>query len=210
MRETAEALAQAIADSGFPAFLEHGLAGRPILSHRRFQAAVAGCPKACSQPQIQDFGVIGVAAIEISADLCDGCLRCVNACREEAVAVSERIPAIHRARCIGCGDCVRACPSQALTLGARSYQTLAGGKLGRHPRLADRVAATPALTEVVGLLDRALTAHMERGKPGERLAALVEREGPQALLDAAPPSAAAPLGGAEPAEGIDPANWCAD
>ena len=148
MRETAEALAQAIADSGFPAFLEHGLAGRPILSHHRFQAAVAGCPKACSQPQIQDFGVIGVAAIEISADLCDGCLRCVNACREEAVAVSERIPAIHRA----------------------------------------------------------LTAHMERGKPGERLAALVEREGPQALLDAGRPPAAAPLGGA----GLYPANWCAD
>jgi hypothetical protein len=46
VRQTAEALAQAIGDAGLPAFLEQGLAGRPILSHHRFQAAVSGCPNA--------------------------------------------------------------------------------------------------------------------------------------------------------------------
>ena len=63
--------------------------------------------------------------------------------------------------------------AEALALGARSYQTLVGGKLGRHPRLADRVAATSALTGVAALLDRALNAMMERGKPGERLGTLL-------------------------------------
>ena len=181
VREVAEAVARRIADSGFPDYLERGMAGRPILSHHRFQAAVSGCPNACSQPQIQDFGVIGAAAINISPDLCDGCLRCVKACREGAMRVNDRTPAINGGLCIECGDCARACPTEALTLGAAGYRILAGGRLGRHPRLASEVARVAGPGEVVEVLARALRALMEKGKPGERLAALIERAGPGAL-----------------------------
>ncbi len=174
-REVAEGLVDRIVASGFPLFLEQGLAGRSILSHHRFHVAVAGCPNACSQQQIRDFGVIGVAAIEVGADLCDGCLRCAKACREAAIAVQDRTPIIADAACIKCADCVRACPTGALRSGACAYRVLAGGRLGRRPRLADEVAAPRASAEVAELLDRALRLLMDNGRPGERLAALMER-----------------------------------
>jgi len=174
VRETAEALADRIAQSGFPSFLERGTAGRPILSHHRFQAAVAGCPNACSQPQIQDFGVIGTAAVTVRSNLCNDCSQCVKACREGAVSLSQGAPIIDTSLCIECGDCARACPTGALALGETRYVIVAGGKLGRHPRLAKRVGGESQVAAVLETLDRALAALMN-GKAGERLAAIMDR-----------------------------------
>lgn len=181
VEKLAEALAEAIRQSGFPEFLERGMGDRPILSHHRFKAAASGCPNACSQPQISDFGVIGGSAIQTAVDLCTGCLACVRACREGAIVVEDCRPAISTARCIECGDCARACASGALALGERRYRLLVGGALGRHPRLATEAAAVSEVREVAALLRDVLRVLMERGRPGERLAALLSREGTDVL-----------------------------
>ena len=177
VREMAEQLAQELADSGFAEFLEQGLAGRPLLSHHRFQVAVAGCPNACSQPQIRDFGVIGRARVEVDAARCTGCLKCVKACHEDAITVTERVPGVDHDRCLGCGDCIRVCPSEALTFGKPAHEVVVGGKLGRHPRLAHREGLLSDLAEVTAAQHRVLDALLRHGKPGERVGTLIEREG---------------------------------
>lgn len=174
VRETAEALADRTAQSGFPGFLEWRLAGRPILSHHRFQAVVAGCPNACSQPQIQDFGVTGGATITIRPELCNDCSQCVKACREGAVSLSEGAPIIDASLCIECGDCARACPTGALALGESRYVIVAGGKLGRHPRLATRVGEESEVAAVLETLDRVLAELITNGSAGGRLAAIMD------------------------------------
>jgi anaerobic sulfite reductase subunit C len=175
VRETAELVAQRIADTGFPAFLDRGMAGRPILSHHRFQAAVAGCPNACSQPQICDFGVIGVTSCAISPEKCDRCSACVEACREGAIALDDSGPLIDAARCLKCGDCARACPTDALALGAPAFALTAGGRLGRHPRLASPLTEAQNATEVAAVLNRVVRMLMVEAKPGERVAAVMAR-----------------------------------
>ncbi len=177
VRELAESIAHAITKSGFPEFLEQGLAVRPLLSHHRLQAAIAGCPNACSQPQIRDFGVIGITEVAVSPELCTGCLQCVKACHEDAITVAECTPRVDADKCIGCGDCVRACPSEALTFGPPRYRVTVGGKLGRHPRLANTLATVSDEYQALDALQRVLEKLMARGKPGERVGALIERDG---------------------------------
>ena len=177
VQEVAEAIARELAASGFPEFLERGLGDRPLLSHHRFQVAVAGCPNACSQPQIRDLGVIGKTRVAISAELCTGCMRCVEACGEAAIVVEDCVPRIDVDRCIGCGDCIRVCPTEALRFGEPRYEIVVGGKLGRRPRLGTPLAVAADLAQVIGALRRVLRALMRKGKAGERVGAVMERTG---------------------------------
>ena len=173
--EAADALAEEIEASGFPHFLTAGREGRPILSHHRFLAAVAGCPNACSQPQIADLGLIGRVELAVFPHLCTQCGECVRLCKESAIALDGDGPVVDSQCCVGCGDCARVCPSSALSLTAAGYRVIAGGKLGRHPRLAEQVMAEATLSEARGVLSRALKLLMREGEPGERLGALLAR-----------------------------------
>jgi len=174
--EVAAALVAEIEAAGFPQYLAEGREGRPILSHHRFKAAVAGCPNACSQPQIRDFGAVGRVEIVIDPDRCNNCGECLTACQEEAIALREEGAQIDRARCLGCADCVRVCPTEALSAGRSGYRVLAGGKLGRHPRLADEILPDAVLDEVKSALARALTTLMREGQPGKRLGTIMENQ----------------------------------
>jgi len=99
----------------------------------------------------------------------------MKACREGAIGLSEGAPIIDTSLCIECGDCARACPTGTLALGESRYVMVAGGKLGRHPRLAMRVGEESELGAVLGTLDRALAALIANGSAGGRLAAIMDR-----------------------------------
>ncbi|MBN2480567.1 MAG: 4Fe-4S binding protein [Bacteroidales bacterium] len=45
---------------------------------------------------------------------CDGCKRCLMACKEKAITMVEGKARIDPEKCKGCGDCVRSCRRQAI------------------------------------------------------------------------------------------------
>lgn len=178
-----EALQAELAASGHDAELEVALGGR-VLTHQKLAIAVSGCVNGCSEPQIKDFAVLGQTRPEAVPEKCSGCGRCERACKENAVRAGQpRVasaspdPAFDRTACLNCGDCARSCPTGAIAL-ATGYCVLVGGRLGRHPRLADvLIPFTPNRSEVLAALRATLAWARAVGTPGERLASLVEREG---------------------------------
>jgi dissimilatory sulfite reductase (desulfoviridin) alpha/beta subunit len=177
----AEILKEEIEASGWCAHLVERTRGR-ILLHQKFRVALAGCPNACSEPQIRDFGVIGRMQPGRGEPDCDQCMECEAACRECAIVV-EAEPHIDRDRCVDCGACVRACPAGTLVAAQTGYRVLVGGKLGRHPRLADTLLER---TDEAGVraAARAALGIMRQGEA--RLGEILEREGLEPLCRALP------------------------
>ncbi len=157
---------------------------KPFNFHSQFCVAVTGCPNACAQPQIRDFAVIGRGNVEFDESLCNECALCEKACKEGALVLVEGKPVIDKERCIGCSDCVRACQSDALHVAGARHEVAVGGKLGRHPRLAEKVAEFGTPDEVAECLRRTIELLLAEGEKGERLGALLERLGrpPTSLL----------------------------
>lgn len=147
-------------------------------AHTLLRVAVAYCPNACSQPQIADAGAIGAALPAVDPGACVACGACAATCREAAVDLDGlgTIRGIDAARCLGCGACAAACPAQAITTGQRGFRLLVGGKLGRHPRLADELpglrapGVLPALA--ADFLAACLAARQEHERPGDVVARL--------------------------------------
>ena len=119
-----------------------------LMSHSRLKIAASGCPNACSQVQIKDLGVIPYLKPEL-VGYCTACGECERVCREGGVEVMET--AVFNENCIGCGDCVRACPENAIG-GEVRFRVLAGGKLGRHPRLAEVVADVSDMDDALEII----------------------------------------------------------
>ena len=119
-----------------------------MMSHSRLKIAASGCPNACSQVQIKDLGIITYIKAELVGH-CTACGECERVCREGGVEVGEI--AVFNENCIGCGDCVRACPENAIG-GEVRFRVMAGGKLGRHPKLAQIVADVSDLDEALEVI----------------------------------------------------------
>ncbi len=142
--------------------------------HQMFHLALAGCPNSCSQPQIKDFGVQGQAVPEVGEG-CSKCGACIEVCAEAAISMAEEKAIIDRGACLNCGQCARACPTGALHLNKVGYKVLAGGKLGRHPRLATELMAMADTGDVAASLKRCVELFINEGRPGERLGSVLDR-----------------------------------
>jgi dissimilatory sulfite reductase (desulfoviridin) alpha/beta subunit len=158
--------------------LAPGAAPAPAHAHTLLRVAVAYCPNACSQPQIADVGAIGAATPAADPAACVACGACAAACRESAVDLDGlgAIRGIDATRCLGCGACAAACPAQVIATARRGFRVLAGGKLGRHPRLADELPglcapeALPARASAI--LAACLAARHGHERPGDVVARL--------------------------------------
>lgn len=135
VRGLADKVIAVVEEAGVPEGVEKRTKG-PVLKHHKFCVSISGCPNSCSQPQIADFGVQGRAKPVLALGICHGCGECVRVCKEDAVAIPDNTPTFNRDRCIDCGDCAAVCPTQAIVIEQYGYGVLAGGKLGRHPQLA--------------------------------------------------------------------------
>jgi dissimilatory sulfite reductase (desulfoviridin) alpha/beta subunit len=153
------------------------LAGKPILSHHKFKAAVAGCPNNCSEPQIKDFAIVGQRRPKVSNMPCSGCGLCLKACRERALKLENKQIEVIYENCLNCGLCIEACPKGVLVEEQAGYKITVGGRLGRHPRLAETLVELGNDKELRRVMTNCLELLKLKGRPGERLSHLVERIG---------------------------------
>ncbi|MCL6638724.1 MAG: 4Fe-4S binding protein [Firmicutes bacterium] len=150
------------------------LRGDKHLHHQIFRAAIAGCPNSCSQPQIKDFGVQG-QMVPVAGRDCGLCGVCASACPDGCIELAEDGPVIDSKRCLNCGICIRSCPAGTMRAAGSGYRVLAGGKLGRRPRLATVCLELADGGRLRMVLQQLLEFYFREGAPGERLGQLLNR-----------------------------------
>jgi dissimilatory sulfite reductase (desulfoviridin) alpha/beta subunit len=151
----------------------------PLKLHHEFRISVSDCPNACSRPQIADVGLIGVRrpAKDRTAP-CTQCWQCIEVCKEDALKVDGEGAALDESRCVKCGQCIDVCPTGHLIENGRGYLLLVGGKLGRHPRLAQQICGILSEgQEVIAAIEACIDFYMENCRSGERMGEIMEREG---------------------------------
>lgn len=144
--------------------------GGKILHHHKLRISISGCPNGCSRPQIADIGLVGFVRPAVAGEDCTACGACAAACPDKAISVDGGPPEFDRALCQGCLRCRNACPSGCITLSPPGARILLGGKLGRHPRFATVAGEEMAFSSVLELIDRVITGYIEHAEPDERFA----------------------------------------
>ncbi len=152
-------------------FLKSTVSGE-LKFHHEFRIAMADCPNACSQVQIKDIGIIGAALPMITEEACTLCNACVDQCREAAVLIDNEKEdvEIDYKRCLACGKCIDVCPTGTIALDKKGFRVQLGGKLGRHPQLAQELPGIYSEDEVVDLVRRCVEFYKANSKQGERFA----------------------------------------
>ena len=148
------------------------LLGRPPKRHEQFTVSLSCCPNACSRPQIADVGLIAAQRPKADPSRCTRCGACQDACRESAVVLlpSGQLDAIDEAACLACGACIAACPAGALSPGKSGWRVQLGGRLGRHPRLAEELPGLHSPEQALEFTLRAARYLLEHARPGQLLA----------------------------------------
>lgn len=151
--------------------LRRRIAEDKVLFHHKLRLAVAGCPNGCSRPQIADVGVVGFVRPVFDLADCTECGECAAACPDQAISLEGGQPVWDGAKCQGCLGCSRACPSGCITTSPAGVRLLMGGKLGRHPHLADQVLETEDKNTVLDYLDRIVQQYLQDSDKDQRFAA---------------------------------------
>lgn len=169
-------LESVLESSGWPECLA-GALSREIKPLDQFSISVSGCPNGCSRPQIADFGLLQAQYPEVDAGKCTGCGDCERACREGAIDLETGVARINPGLCLSCGVCIRTCPEQALFPARQGYRVQVGGKLGRHPRLAEELQGIYSREEMLAILKRCLALYQKHYRPGVRFGQVVAEQG---------------------------------
>lgn len=146
---------------------------RPM-HHQVFRVSISGCPNSCSQPQIKDIGIQGQTVPSVGEG-CSLCGECALACPDSSITMGQEVPLIDANKCLNCGVCIKVCPTGAMQGTFTGYRVLAGGKLGRQPRLASLQLKLADQEQLHKCLSDKLELLLTSGKPGERLGQLMER-----------------------------------
>ena len=146
--------------------------GDHIKFHHEFRVTLADCPNACSQPQIKDIGIIGASIPEITENECLLCGDCVQICKENAVILNQKkcAPEIDYNLCIKCGQCIKKCSTGTISNKKAGFRILLGGKLGRHPRLAEELPGIFNEEETLKIVKKCITYYKKNSKDGARFA----------------------------------------
>lgn len=182
---------RAMADDDLPGELEASLAGKdlpaflktkvqgPLKLHHEFRVTVSDCPNACSRPQIVDVGLVAAVRPEVTGEACSHCRGCVDACEENAIALSDAAehPELDLNKCVSCGECVKVCPTGTLGRQSEGYRVLLGGKLGRHPQLARDLGVILDKADTIACVDRCVDHYRRHCQKGERFGEVLNRTG---------------------------------
>lgn len=180
--DLADKIEEILKSADLPGFLREQV-GENLKFHHEFRVTVSDCPNACSQPQIKDIGIIAAKKPGITDRQCTQCMACADICKENAVTIvetenngAENRPVIDFKKCVQCGQCIDVCPTQTIDVETIGYRILIGGKLGRHPRLAQELPGIYSETEVLDIIRRGIAYYKANSKNGERFAELVARD----------------------------------
>lgn len=171
-REALEAWAR---DSDISERLRRRVKGDRILHYHKLRVAIAGCPNACSRPQIADVGIVGFVRPRVDPDGCTVCGACAEVCPDKAIIVEGAPPRFDREACQGCLRCSEACPKDCILLSEPRARVLVGGKLGRHPHLAEPFQDVGVPEDLVAMLDELVGDYLDRAAPRERFASFCVR-----------------------------------
>lgn len=163
-----------LAGRNLKSFLKEKAQG-PLKFHHEFRVSISECPNACSRPQISDLGLIGAQAPEISAEPCLQCGACVDTCREGAIILAGKWPVLNLEKCVFCGQCLAACPTRTLQEEKRGFRIQIGGKLGRHPRLAEELPGIHDPEQTLKIIEKCLDFYQKYCRKGERLGEILAR-----------------------------------
>ncbi len=155
--------------------LDEAFFGREV--PKKTKMAVSGCPNSCAKPQENDFGFVGAVEPALDQEKCTGCGLCVKVCPAGALVLAEGRPLLDRHKCIHEGNCIASCPMDAWTAERRGFHVYVGGKIGRFPRLGDRVADFVPEEDIILFSEKILRAFTNLGQRGERLADVLGRVG---------------------------------
>lgn len=142
--------------------------------HHEFRTGIADCPNSCSQPQIKDIGIIGARLPAVTDKDCTLCNVCVEICREKAVAIhdQEKRAVIDIKQCLACGQCIDACPTGTIKEKKAGFRIQLGGKLGRHPKLAEELPGIYSEDEVIDIVKDSIAFYKNNSRKGWRFAEL--------------------------------------
>jgi len=145
--------------------------------HHKFRVSISGCPNGCSRPQIADLGIVGLVRPEFDPGECESCGACAEVCPDQAIRYDGGPPWFSYDECQGCKLCQRACAKDCIELSSPSVKILAGGKLGRHPRLAESIGEAATPDEAVAIIDQIVSDFIVNSEGGERFADYWSRRG---------------------------------
>lgn len=104
----------------------------------KFKIAVSGCPNKCVRTDVTEFGVNGVK-FPITNDKCNGCGRCADVCKVDAIEVRGDTAITNYNLCYGCGKCIHACPNDSKDIKFKGYSVYIGGKSGRKSVIGNKI-----------------------------------------------------------------------
>ncbi|WP_406660702.1 4Fe-4S binding protein [Methanolobus sp. ZRKC3] len=143
----------------------------------KFKIAVTGCPASCLKVQENDFGIMGTMEPQFLEDNCAMCGLCEEACKVDAITITEGNLYLNRDKCILCGDCISACRKDAMQVADEGFTIFIGGKVGKRPRIGNRVLKTVDEAVVFDALEKTLNYYRENAHEGERLGDVIDRCG---------------------------------
>ncbi len=150
----------------------------------KFKIAINGCPNKCSRPQVHDIGIAGVNYPEVESDKCNGCGRCEDVCKVNAISIRGEMSYTNENICYGCGKCIKACPHDAREVKFDGYEVYVGGKAGRE--IVEGIRLELETTdEIVDLISKVIKTYNNLAiKPQkERLAGTMKRIGQAQFME---------------------------
>jgi dissimilatory sulfite reductase (desulfoviridin) alpha/beta subunit len=151
----------------------------------KFKMGVSGCPNACSKPQENDLGFVGVA-LPIPTERCTGCGLCKEICSGGAILDVKEKPAINYELCVKDLKCLLTCPEEAFSIKSSGWDIYIGGKFGKRPVLGRLFGELLTDDEAVDVAGKVIGLFKQIAKKRERLSEVIERVGYAPFLELIP------------------------
>ena len=155
--------------------IEEKYADKP--ANYKFKIRITGCPNKCMFVSTTDFGIYGIKTPETN-DNCNGCGRCEDVCKINAIEITGYNAITNYDLCISCGKCIHACPNNAKDTKFKGYCLSIGGKGGRETVLGHEMFVENE-DEIYETLDAVFEVYNKfaQNPQRERLATTIKRMG---------------------------------